>query len=111
MLQIDSIENTVERFGPAFIELEEGIPCEKDDAGMHWAVASVRLSCPDVASGESFWSETAKRLTQGQEIVFVEPPLLVDEDGESLPDGAISGVPEQRALVSCWVPAPLELAA
>ena len=96
MLQIDSIENTVERFGPAFIELEDGTPCETDDAGTSWAAA---------------WSEAAKRLTGGQKIVFVDPPLLVDENGESLPDGAISGDPEQLALVSCWVPAPLAPAA
>ena len=103
MLQIDSIENTLPRFGPPFIELEEGIQAETDDAGVAWVPGWVRLSAPDVADGELAWTEPAKRLTEGQEIAFPDPPIIVDEDGESLPDTAISGDPEQLALVSCWV--------
>ena len=103
MLQIDSVENTVERFGPAFIELEEGIQAETDDAGVAWVPAWVRMSAPDVAAEEFTWSAGAKRHTEGQEIAFPDPPIIVDEDGESLPDTAITGDPEQLALVSCWV--------
>lgn len=105
MLMIDSVENTVESFGPAFIELEEGIPVKTDDSGASWAAAWVRMSCSDLEPEEFAWSEAAKRLTQGQKVVLVDPPILVDEDGGSLPDTAISGNPEQLALVSCWVPA------
>ena len=50
MLQIDSIQNSLPRFGPAFIELEDGIPVETDDAGTSWATAWVRMSTPDVAA-------------------------------------------------------------
>ncbi len=104
MLRIDSIENTVERFGPAFIELEEGIQAaDLDGDGSDWVAAWVRMSAPDVADGEFTWTAVVKRLTEGQEIAFPDPPILVDEDGESLPDTAITGDPEQLALVSCWV--------
>ena len=103
MLQIDSIENTLPRFTPPFIELEDGIPAETDDTGRSWVPAWVRVSYPDVAAGEFTWTEAAKRLTEGQEIAFLDPPILVDEDGISLPDTAVTGDPEQLALVSCWV--------
>lgn len=89
---------------PPSSNFEDGIPCETDDAGASWATAWVRLSCPDIASEESAWSEAAKRLTEDQQIILIDPPIIVDEDGEWLPDTAISGDPEQRALVSCWVP-------
>ena len=106
MLQIDSIENTLPRFGPPFIELEEGIQAaDLDGDGSDWVPAWVRMSAPDVAAEEFTFSKAAKRLTEGQEIVFLDPPIIVDEDGMSLPDTAISGDPEQLALVSCWVPA------
>ncbi len=105
MLRIDSIENTVERFDLPFIELEEGIQAaDLDGDGSDWVPAWVRLRCADVDSEEFTFSKAAKRLTGDQQITFLDPPILVDEDGMSLPDTAISGDPEQRALVSCWVP-------
>ena len=106
MLRIDSIENVVERFGQPFIELEEGIQAaDLDGDGSDWVAGWVRMSAPDVAAEEFTWSAGAKRHTEGQEIAFPDPPIIVDEDGMSLPDTAISGDPEQLALVSCWVPA------
>ena len=105
MLRIDSIENVVERFGKPFIELEEGIqPADLDGDGSDWVAAWVRLRCADVDPEEFTWTEAAKRLTGDQKITFPDPPILVDEDGISLPDTAISGDPEQRGLVACWIP-------
>ena len=105
MLRIDSIENVTERFGPPFIELEEGIQAaDLDGDGSEWVAAWVRLRCADVDPEEFTFSKAAKRPTGDQKIIFPDPPILVDEDGMSLPDTAISGDPEQRGLVACWIP-------
>jgi hypothetical protein len=70
-----------------------------------WQAAWACLGSYDLTNEDETWSSAARRVFAGREILFVEPPIVEDDEGNHLPDASMSGDPEQVAKVSCWVPA------
>ena len=87
-----------------YIEIEEDVPFQ-EVSGVLWQAAWVCFGPYDLMAEDETWSAAARRILADREVLFPEPPIVEDDEGNHLPDTSMSGDPEQVAKVSCWVKA------
>ena len=85
-----------------WLETDEDI-IEPDDDGVPWVAAWAHLGYWDLSSQDKSWRQAAERIFDRPDLVFFGNPVVLDDDGETLDDRDISGDPDQRAQVSCWL--------